>query len=107
MSTISIKFLARDLGITSRALIERCRVEGLWVQNSITKLTPRQAETVRMWFRPDTSTAESSSRARAENGASGTVATHDHSETPKVDRTFPIATTDGEPLSEIIIRERR
>jgi hypothetical protein len=51
MERISIKSLARELDVTSRAVIDRCRSEGLWVQNSITKLTPKQAEMVRSWFR--------------------------------------------------------
>lgn len=48
--SIKLKDLARELGITSRQLIDRCRAEGLFVQNSITKLD-RQAEAkVRGWF---------------------------------------------------------
>lgn len=40
---IKIKDLARELGVTSRELIDRCRAQGLDVQNSITKL-PVEAE---------------------------------------------------------------
>ncbi|RJP35818.1 MAG: hypothetical protein C4547_08805 [Phycisphaerales bacterium] len=47
-----IKELARELGVTSRMLIERCRDEGLDVQNSVTRLTPAQAQQARGWFRP-------------------------------------------------------
>jgi len=47
---IKIKDLARELGVPSRVLIDRCRAEGISVQNSITKLTPAQAERVRAWF---------------------------------------------------------
>lgn len=45
-----IKELARELGITSRVLIDRCRAEGLPAQNSITRLTPGQANIARAWF---------------------------------------------------------
>lgn len=47
---IKIKALAQELGVTSRAVIDRCRAEGLWVQNSVTKLTSAQAARVRTWF---------------------------------------------------------
>lgn len=58
---IKIKDLARELGVTSRALIDRCRAEGLRVQNSITKITPSQAEMVRAWFPPDSRANDSAS----------------------------------------------
>ncbi len=45
-----IKDLARDLGITSRQLIDRCRSEGLPVQNSITRIDGRTEQAVRRWF---------------------------------------------------------
>lgn len=47
---IKIKELAQDLGLTSRDLIDRCRAEGLEVQNSITKLKIEEERTVRGWF---------------------------------------------------------
>jgi len=47
---IKVKDLARELGVTSRAVIERCRAEGLPVQNSITKLDPPAEAAVRQWF---------------------------------------------------------
>ncbi len=47
---IKIKDLARELGLTSRQLIDRCRAEGFPVQNSITKLNPQLERTVRSWF---------------------------------------------------------
>lgn len=47
---IKLKDLARELGLTSRALIERCRAEGILVQNSISKLSPQQERQVRGWF---------------------------------------------------------
>jgi len=48
---INIKDLARELSVTSRQLIDRCRAEGIPVQNSITKLSPEVADRVRNWFR--------------------------------------------------------
>ena len=51
---IKIKDLARELGITSRALIDRCRAEGLPIQNSITKLPIDKERLVRTWFTDET-----------------------------------------------------
>lgn len=48
---IKIKELARELGLTSRALIDRCRAEGVAVQNSITKLNRNTELKVRGWFK--------------------------------------------------------
>lgn len=47
---ISVKELARELGLTSRSLIDRCRAEGIAVQNSITKLDRTAERTVRAWY---------------------------------------------------------
>ena len=49
---IKVKELARQTGVTSRQIIDRCRAEGIPVQNSITKLTPQVERTVRVWFDP-------------------------------------------------------
>lgn len=57
---IKVQDLARDLGLTSRQLVDRCRDEGLSVQNSITKLKTEHERLVRSWFAPKKSTAESS-----------------------------------------------
>lgn len=51
---IKIKELARELGITSRVLIDRCRAEGLTIQNSITKLPIDKERLVRAWFTDET-----------------------------------------------------
>ena len=48
---IKVKDLARELGVTSRVLIDRCRAEGVAVQNSITKLDRNVENRVRGWFR--------------------------------------------------------
>lgn len=48
--TANIKRLAKEFGLTSRQLLDRCRAEGLPVQNSITKLRDAQARRVRSWF---------------------------------------------------------
>lgn len=47
---LKVKALARDLGVTSRAIIDRCRAEGFPVQNSISRLEPSLVEAVRTWF---------------------------------------------------------
>ena len=47
---IKVKHLAVELGVTSRQLIDRCRAEGLFVQNSITKLPADKERLVRSWF---------------------------------------------------------
>lgn len=50
---IKVKQLAQELGITSRYLIDRCRAEGITVQNSITRLSPQLERTIRAWFTED------------------------------------------------------
>ena len=57
-SGVKIKELARELGVTSRQVIDRCRAEGLFVQNSITKLTAEQERQVREWFRDASAAAD-------------------------------------------------
>jgi hypothetical protein len=50
---VKIKDLALELGLTSRELIDRCRAEGIPVQNSITKLAGEHEQAVRAWFSAD------------------------------------------------------
>ena len=50
---IKIKDLAKEVGLTSRELIDRCRAEGVLVQNSITKLNRASEAKVRGWFNVD------------------------------------------------------
>jgi len=47
---VKIKELARELHVTSRVLLDRCRAEGIHVQNSVTRLPPHMAPLVRSWF---------------------------------------------------------
>ena len=47
---VKVKDLSTELGITSRQLIDRCRAEGIAVQNSITRLSPDVEKAVRSWF---------------------------------------------------------
>ena len=47
---VKIKDLARELGVPARRIIDRCREEGIWAQNSITRLPPDAAGRVREWF---------------------------------------------------------
>lgn len=51
---IKIKELARQLGVTSRQLIDRCRENGIHAQNSITRIDPRDLPRVRALFVADT-----------------------------------------------------
>lgn len=50
---IKIKDLAQDLGVTSRQLIDRCRVEGVVFQNSISKVPIATERLIRDWFKPN------------------------------------------------------
>ena len=45
-----IKELARELEVTSRQIINRCRAEGIPAQNSITKLSIEHERIIRKWF---------------------------------------------------------
>ena len=47
---IKVKQLATELGVTSRQIINRCRVEGLPVQNSVTRLSAAAEQFVRGAF---------------------------------------------------------
>ena len=47
---VRIKDLAGQLGVTSRQLIDRCREQGLPVQNSITKIPPAAERVIRGWY---------------------------------------------------------
>jgi len=59
---VTVKELSGVLGVTSHAMIERCRKEGWSIQNSISKLSPAQEVLVRHWFneknRQNTANAE-------------------------------------------------
>ncbi|HNQ23312.1 MAG TPA: hypothetical protein PKK06_09490 [Phycisphaerae bacterium] len=67
---IKIEDLARELGLTARQLMERCRAEGLAVQNSITKLRADQERRVRSWFVRDAVDADRQASAPAESSPS-------------------------------------
>lgn len=47
---VKVKDLAEDLGVSARAIVSRCRAEGLPVQNRITRLKPDLERTIRAWF---------------------------------------------------------
>ena len=47
---VKVKDLARELGVTSRTLRDRCRAAGWTVQNSVSKLTSDQVRQARDWF---------------------------------------------------------
>ncbi len=47
-----IKELARELGVTARTLLDRCRTEGIPAQNSLTRLNQSAADLARAWFQP-------------------------------------------------------
>ena len=50
---IKVKELAKELGTTSRAIIDRCRAEGIPAQNSLTRLDRETERSVRKWFGED------------------------------------------------------
>ncbi len=54
---VTVRQLAKELGVTSRQIIDRCRANGLPVQNSITGLKPDDERTVRTWFESRTTSA--------------------------------------------------
>ena len=47
---VKVKELSRELGVTSRELMERCRASGILAQNSITKLPEPTVRTIRAWY---------------------------------------------------------
>lgn len=47
---VKVRELAKELGVTARALIDRCRSEGLRVQNSITRIGPADVRRIRVWY---------------------------------------------------------
>ncbi len=47
---VKVKELSRDLGVTSHAIIDRCRSAGHTVQNSVSRLAPEVEREVRYWF---------------------------------------------------------
>lgn len=47
-----VKELAKELGVTSRQVIDRCRAEGIPVQNSVARLPVDAVSTIRAWFEP-------------------------------------------------------
>lgn len=63
---VKIKDLAVEIGVTSRELIDRCRAEGMRVQNSITKISLAEARQVRSWFTPGRASSESPGSASLE-----------------------------------------
>jgi len=50
---IKVKELSVELGVTSHAIIQRCRDEGHTVQNSVTRLRPDIERAARGWFAAD------------------------------------------------------
>ena len=53
-----VRELAQDLGVTSRELIDRCRAEGLKLQNSITRIKPELVPVVRGWLSAQSTTPD-------------------------------------------------
>jgi len=55
---IKVKDLSRELGVTSRAIIDRCREHGHPIQNSVARLSPDVERAVRTWFGCHDNTAD-------------------------------------------------
>lgn len=53
-----VRELAEELGVTSRELIDRCRAEGLKLQNSITRIKPEMVPLVRGWLNAESKTPD-------------------------------------------------
>ena len=53
-----VRELAGELGVTSRELIDRCRAEGLKLQNSITRIKPQDVPLVRTWLNADSTSPD-------------------------------------------------
>jgi ribonuclease E len=49
---ILLHLLAKELGTTSRVLLDRCAAESLDVRSHMTKLTGEQADLIRSWYAP-------------------------------------------------------
>lgn len=49
---ILLHLLAKELGETSRAVLDRCTAESLEVRSHMTKLTGEQADLIRSWYAP-------------------------------------------------------
>ncbi len=47
---IRVHNLAKELGVTSKAILEKCRAEGMRLKNHMSVLTVGQAATIREWF---------------------------------------------------------
>ena len=65
---MKIKGLAREFGVSSRAGSDRCRAEGLFIHNSITKVDSQQEARIRAWFK-DVATQPDSVDQRSSAGA--------------------------------------
>ncbi len=66
MATLRVHNLAKDLGVTSKAILEKCRAEGLDLKNHMSTLSAGLAATIREWFSEGahTSTVERTARVK-------------------------------------------
>lgn len=65
---VRVHHLARELGVSSKAILEKCAAEGLPVRNHMSTLSAGQVATIREWFSEGahTTTVEESSRVDLE-----------------------------------------
>lgn len=54
----TIKEIAREIGVTSHALMIRCREEGIFAQNSITRIEPALVPRIKAWYDSSDATTE-------------------------------------------------
>ena len=47
---LRVRTLAKEIGVESKAILLKCRAEGLDVKNHMTALTAGLAATIREWF---------------------------------------------------------
>ena len=50
MATTRVHLLAKELGVKSKAIIDKCQAEGLDIKNHMSTISAGLAATIREWF---------------------------------------------------------
>ena len=71
--TVRVHELARELGVTAREILARCRSDGsIRVKNHMSAVNSDAASTIRLWFQPNGKGAEGAAKpSQAKARASG------------------------------------
>lgn len=104
---VKVKALAKELGVTSPRVIDRCRAEGIDVQNSASKLSHQEAQRVRAGFRSETDSGSSPHQDLNPDGQQCLASPGAKVERDGLQRAFHPIPIRGEPASTTLIRERR